>query len=229
MDAYNFGLALGAAGFAAMAIGSVAGARGRHGRGAPGRSAGRGHGQARGHARSVQVRSGHAQPSHTQSVRASINGSRGNALHLGGAGWRLLGALASPRVGFSAILGFGATGMLLRPAVAEPWLAVAAILGGVVFERFLIAPLWNFLARFESVPALTLESCVEDEARAVTGFDNAGHGLVAVELDGHIVQLLAVLSPQERGTGVKVRAGDRLRIEAVDANRNRCTVTYLGV
>jgi len=118
--------------------------------------------------------------------------------------------------------------MLLRPLLYEPWLAVAATFGGIAFERLLIAPLWSFLSRFESVPALTLESCVEDEARAVTGFDPAGHGLVAVELDGQIVQLLAVLSPRERGTGVKVRAGDRLRIEAVDASRNRCTVTYLG-
>ena len=207
-----------------MAIGSVVGARGRHGRVARGRSGGRAHGQARSHAPS-----GRAQSNNTQSVRVSVTGSRGSALHLGGAGWRLLGALASPRVGFSAILGFGATGTLLRPALGEPWLAVTAILGGVAFERFLIAPLWNFLSRFESVPALTLESCVEDEARAVTAFDRAGHGLVAVELDGHIVQLLAVLTPQERGTGVKVRAGDRVRIEAVDANRNRCTVTYLGV
>jgi len=212
VDAYNFGLALGAAGFAAMAIGSVAGARGRHGRGARGRSTVRGH-------------TGHARSNQTQSIR--VHG-RSDSLHLGSAGWRLLGALASPRVGFSAILGFGATGTLLRPALHEPWLATAAILGGIAFERLLIAPLWAFLSRFESVPAQTLESCVEDEARAVTGFDNAGHGLVAVELDGHIVQLLAVLTPGERGTGVRVRAGDRLRIEAVDANRNRCTVTYLG-
>ena len=126
------------------------------------------------------------------------------------------------------MLGFGATGMLMRPALHEPWLAAAAILGGIAFERLLIAPLWSFLSRFESAPALTLESCVEDEARAVTGFDAEGHGVVAVELDGHIVQLLAVISARERGTSVKVRVGDRLRIEAVDANRNRCTVTYLG-
>ena len=126
------------------------------------------------------------------------------------------------------MLGFGATGKLLRPVLLEPWLAVAAVLGGIAFERLLIAPLWSFLSRFESVPALTLESCVEDEARAVTGFDKTGHGLVAVELDGHIVQLLAVLSPREHGNGVNVRAGDRLRIEAVDAERNRCTVTLLG-
>ena len=198
-----------------MAIGSVAGVRGRHGRGTQSRSGARGRSP------------GHAKPAQTQSIRVHAP-DHGNAIHLGGAAWRFLGSLASPRVGFSAILGFGATGILLGPVLSEPWLAIAAILGGIAFERLVIAPLWNFLSRFESVPALTLESCVEDEARAVTGFDSAGHGLVAVELDGHIVQLLGVLTPRERGTGVKVRAGDRLRIEAVDANRNRCTVTYLG-
>ena len=161
-------------------------------------------------------------------MRASGAATRGHSLQVGNAAWRLLGALASPRIMFSAMLGFGATGLLLRPVLVEPWLASAAILGGITFERLLIAPLWRFFSRFESVPALTLETCVEDEARAVTGFDSDGHGLVAVELDGHIVQLLGVLSPQERGSGVRVRAGDRLRIEAVDSQRNRCTVSYLG-
>jgi hypothetical protein len=75
---------------------------------------------------------------------------------------------------------------------------------------------------------MTLESAVEDEARAVTSFDASGHGLVAVELDGQVVQLLATLTATERNAARKVRAGDRLRIEAVDAARNRCTVTYLG-
>jgi hypothetical protein len=58
-------------------------------------------------------------------------------------------------------------------------------------------------------------------------FDANGNGLVAVELDGQVVQLLATLNSNERGVARRVRAGDRLRIEAVD-DRNRCTVTYLG-
>jgi hypothetical protein len=69
---------------------------------------------------------------------------------------------------------------------------------------------------------------VSDEARAVTSFDANGHGLVAVELNGQVVQLLATLNPAERAAARKVRAGDRLRVEAVDDTRNRCTVTYLG-
>jgi hypothetical protein len=130
---------------------------------------------------------------------------------------------------FSFALGFGAIGVVLRPSLAGAWLAVSAIVGGIAFERLLVAPLWSFFFRFESPAALTLESCVEDEARAVTGFDSAGHGLVAVELDGQIVQLLGVLSSNDRSAGVHVRAGDRLRIESVHAARNHCTVTYLGV
>ena len=69
---------------------------------------------------------------------------------------------------------------------------------------------------------------MSDEARAVTSFDANGNGLVAVELDGQVVQLLATLNTTERAAARKVRAGDRLRIEAVDDTRNRCTVTYLG-
>jgi hypothetical protein len=126
------------------------------------------------------------------------------------------------------LVGFGAAGLLLRPFLAEPALLVVALGAGLAFEWALVAPLWRFLFRFASSPAATLESVVTDEARAVTSFDANGHGLVAVELDGQVVQLLATLNAAERATARKVRAGDRLRIEAVDDTRNRCTVTYLG-
>jgi len=117
---------------------------------------------------------------------------------------------------------------LLRPLLGEPALLVASLGAGLLFEWGLVAPLWRFLFRFASEPALTLESVVSDEARAVTSFDANGNGLVAVELDGQVVQLLATLNASERATARRVRAGDRLRIEAVDDTRNRCTVTYLG-
>ena len=81
--------------------------------------------------------------------------------------------------------------------------------------------------RFASRPALTLESCVTDSATAVTSFDAAGQGLVAIELDGQVVQVLATLVAGERTAGAMVRAGDRVRIDAVDADRNRCTVSLL--
>ena len=103
-------------------------------------------------------------------------------------------------------------------------LFVAALAGGIVFERFVVNPLWNFMFRFASAPAVTLESAVEDEARAVTNFDSSGSGLISVEVDGHFVQVLGTLTKSDRESGVRVRAGDSVRIEEVDADRNRCTV-----
>ena len=64
------------------------------------------------------------------------------------------------------------------------------------------------LFRFESSPAATLESAIEDDARAVMGFDANGQGLVALDVDGQIVQLLATLSADDRARGVRVRSGD---------------------
>jgi hypothetical protein len=102
----------------------------------------------------------------------------------------------------------------------------AAALGvGILFERVLVTPIWNFMFRFASAPALTLESAVSDEARAVTSFDANGQGLIAVELDGQSVQLLGTLQPSDRAMHVKVPAGARLRIEEVDSARNRCIVS----
>jgi hypothetical protein len=126
------------------------------------------------------------------------------------------------------LVGFGGAGLLLRPVLPEPLLLLTSLGAGLLFEWGLVAPLWRFLFRFASEPAETLESVVTDEATAVTSFDVNGHGLVAVELNGQVVQLLATLNAAERAAARKVRAGDRLRIEAVDDTRNRCTVTYLG-
>lgn len=122
------------------------------------------------------------------------------------------------------MVGFGAGGIAAAP-LGEPWRFGAAILAAAAFEALFVGPLWRFLFRFESSPALTLESAIEDEARAVTGFDASGRGLVAVDVDGQIVQLLARLSPEERSRGVRVRSGDTVRIAEVDAARGRCTVT----
>ena len=137
-------------------------------------------------------------------------------------------ALLSPRVAFSVLVGVGAAGVLLRPVLSERALLIASFGAGLVFEWMIVSPLWRFLFRFASAPALTLETAITDEARAVTAFDADGHGLVAVELDGQVVQLLATLNAKEQTAARRVRIGDRLRIEAVDTARNRCTVTYLG-
>ena len=122
------------------------------------------------------------------------------------------------------MVGFGAGG-ILTASLGEPWQFGAGVLGAVIFEAAIVGPLWRFLFRFESRAATTLESSIEDEARAVTGFDANGCGLVAVDVDGQVVQLLATLAPDERARGTRVRSGDMLRIAEVDAARGRCTVT----
>lgn len=133
----------------------------------------------------------------------------------------------SPRVLFSVALGLGTAGLVLRPVLGGPVLFAAALTAGILFERILVTPIWNFMFRFASTPALTLESAVTDEARAVTTFDSNGQGLIAVELDGQSVQLLGTLQPSDREMHVKVPAGARLRIEEVDSARNRCIVSLV--
>lgn len=137
--------------------------------------------------------------------------------------------LVSPRLWFTLLAGFGAAGLLVQPLVAGGAARAAmAVVGAVLFETLLARPLWNFAFRFASQPATTLEACVEDEVRAVTGFDRDGHGLVALELDGQVVQVLATLRAADRAAGVRVRAGDLVRVEEIDAARNRCVVSALG-
>jgi hypothetical protein len=133
----------------------------------------------------------------------------------------------SPRVWFSLFLGFGTAGLLLRPVLGGITLVLASVLGAIVFERFIVSPLWNFTMRFASRPASTLESAVSDEATAVTSFDGNGQGIVSLEVDGHVVQILATLQANDRLLGSRVRAGQRLRIEAVDEAKNCCTVSVL--
>jgi hypothetical protein len=140
----------------------------------------------------------------------------------------LLATLASPRTIFSLLIGFGATGVLLGHLLAGPALVGSAVLGGVGFERLLVTPLWNLMMRFASEPAQTLDQCITDVVQAVTPFDAAGQGIVAVELDGQITQILATLRPEDRTTGVHIHAGDKLRVEDVDATRNCCTVSLVS-
>ncbi|HEX8696175.1 MAG TPA: hypothetical protein VF746_27405 [Longimicrobium sp.] len=137
-------------------------------------------------------------------------------------------SLLSPRVIFSVLVGLGATGLFAREWLGGLLLFAVALAGGLAFEKLLVGPFWNFLFRFASQPALTLESALMDTATAVTGFDRNGQGLVSIELDGQVVQLLATLRPEDRAKGVRVHAGDALLIEEVDGARNRCTVSWTG-
>jgi hypothetical protein len=206
MDLYITSLLLGAAGLGVMALSGL-GARGHAAGGA------RGHGAA-GHAH------GHTHI-HTHSARGAQVSARSAAS-------RSLWAITSPRFLFSFFLGFGTAGLSVRPFAGGAVLAAVAVLGGVVLERFLVSPLWNFAMRFASTPASTLESAVTDEATAVTAFDVNGQGIVSVEVDGQVVQILATLQPDHRAlAGPRIRAGQRVRIDEIDAERNRCTVSLL--
>ena len=205
MDPYTFCLLLGALGLLGMSLTGM----GRHG-----------------HA-------GHAHPGHAHTTPhahdAAANSAATRTAHAAGGSLtsRLLWSLMSPRVLFTVLLGAGATGLLLRHTLGAGLLAGAAVAGGVIFEAALVRPVWNASMRFASHPALTLESCVTDPATAVTSFDAHGQGVVAVELDGQMVQVLATLLPAERAAGATVHAGDRVHIAAVDAGHNRCTVSLL--
>ncbi len=214
MDLYITSLLLGAAGLGVMALsglgsrghpGAIAGGRGHAGHGA--HLGGRAHSQVGHTARTV----GQAQ--------AAAGGIRGAAV-------KTVWSLTSPRVLFSFLLGFGTAGLVVRPLVGGVILPLAALAGGVALERLLVAPIWNFAMRFASTPAATLESAIADEATAVTAFDANGQGIVSLEVDGQVVQILATLQPDARLlAGPRVRAGQRLRIDDIDAERHRCTVS----
>ncbi len=206
MDPYLVSLATGAIGLGAMAIGGLS-----HGGHA-------GHGHA-GH--------GHAGHGHAGHGHAGHAGHAHHGDHTGdAAGWSWT-SLLSPRLLFSVLVGFGAGGVAATP-FGEPIRIAAAVLGAAAFETLLFGPIWRFLFRFESKPAATLESAIGDDARAATGFDADGCGLVSVDVDGQVIQLLATLSPDDRAVGVRVRSGDLVRIAEVDAARGRCTVTAIA-
>ncbi len=226
MDLYIFCVVLGAAGMAAMAfLGFTSSHGGHHGHDTAGHelhgvgghshTIGDGHAGAHGHG----VHHGHA--------AAHANA---HAPHAHPDGWKThVWTWLSPRVLFNVLVGFGATGLIAERLVG-PFLALPiALAGGLAFETVVVRPIFNSLFRFESQPAQTLESAIMSEARAVTGFDSRGNGLISLELGGEVVQILGTLTPDERNAGVRVHAGDSVRIEEVDSTRNRCTVSRIGL
>lgn len=233
MDIYRFCLYVGFTGIACMAvlgIGHLGFGHGTHGGSHDGHSGGHagghgadhaGHGAAHAgaHGHGATHDGGHA---HGQHGHAHSHG------HDAGDRFDALLGFLSPRVFFSLLLGFGASGVLLKQALTmEPHRLILALCGGLLFEKLFVQPLWNLVFRFASNPARTLESAVCEEARAVTDFDARGHGLIAIELDGRMLQVLGTLTAQNRAEGTRVRSGDRVFIEAVDPQRNSCTVSRL--
>ena len=211
MNPYTFSLALGATGLVVMALGGL----GHH----TGHASHTSHASGPGSTLSGHGHHGASLPSHGHGHTHQSH----DAPHVTPQG--KLWALLSPRVLFSFLVGVGASGLLLAHWLFEPLVAVGALAGGVLFERYVVTPIWNGLLRFASEPAQTLEHAVFDVAQAVTDFDAQGQGLIAVELDGQLIQVLAILRPEERSIGIQVHRGARVRIEEVDALRNRCLVS----
>jgi hypothetical protein len=226
MDLYIFCVVLGAAGMAAMAFLGFASSHGgaHHGHDTSGHEM---HGIGAPHGHSITPSHGHSTaPSHGHSTAPS----HGHAHELRPDGWKSnVWSWLSPRVLFNFLVGFGSTGLIVERLVGPVLALPIAVVGGVGFEAFVVRPLFNSLFRFESKPAQTLESALMSEGRAVTGFDANGNGLILLELGGEVVQVLGTQLNQEREAGVRIRAGDIVRIEEVDDARNRCTVSRLGL
>jgi hypothetical protein len=134
-----------------------------------------------------------------------------------GARWTRL--VPSPRLVFSLLALFGAFGNAFVAAAA-----LAAIVPTVLVERFAVTPVWRLVFRFQAEPSSPLEACILSEARAVTAFRN-GRGIVSVVRDGRAVQFSGSLTPAQ--AHLPVRVGDRLRVEDVDAKRERLTLSLV--
>lgn len=247
MHLYLFSLLLGFAGLLIMAVSGVAGHGGghSHGNGGGHLHAGGHHGDVNVHGVGGHLAAGHGHAGHVDAGGHALGHGPGHAghAHAGhahghgdhghhgehGGGDRAMGtwflSFLSPRALFSIMVGIGAAGLLLGGFLGGPLLAAAAVAGGFAFELLAVRPVWNFFFRFGSEPAFTLESAVTDVATAVTGFNAQGEGLVKLELNGEVVQVLARLSPADRATGVRVHTGDTLVVEDVDPVRNCCTVS----
>ena len=154
----------------------------------------------------------------------------GHGAHSAGSGraaW--MAGLLSPRVWFSLLLGFGASGILFKALLPHaPLLLLGSVIGAVMWERLLVAPIFNLCMGFASKPGRTLETAVAEEAVAVTHFDKDGCGLISIVLDGHEVRILGRLCPADRAAEREVHGGDRLFVEAVDTKHNSCTVSVLN-
>lgn len=138
----------------------------------------------------------------------------------------MLRFLPSPRMIFSLLALYGAFGNVLHGALHLPLYvaALVAIVPAALLEKFAVTPLWNAMIASQGKPSSPLEALTLCEAEAVTVFRN-GKGIVAMERDGRMVQFSAQLLPEQ--AHLPVHVGDRLRVEEVDADRERMTVTVL--
>jgi hypothetical protein len=121
---------------------------------------------------------------------------------------------------------YGAFGNALVHAahLATGVAAVLAIPPALLVERLLVRPVWNLLFRFQGDASTPLEQLILSEAQAVVPFRN-GRGMITTVRDGRRVQLNARLRPEDATRPVVF--GQRLRIEDVDARRERVTVSVI--
>ena len=132
----------------------------------------------------------------------------------------------SPRLAFSVLALYGAFANVFVAAHLPAWAAaLLAVVPAALLERFAMTPLWRTLFKLESQGSRPLAEIVMSEATAVTAF-RGGRGVVSVVRDGRLVQFSARLIDAQ--ASLPVRVGDRLRIEDVDAARERVTVSVLG-
>jgi hypothetical protein len=134
--------------------------------------------------------------------------------------------LPSPRGAFTALALYGAFGNALIEAfhLTPFFAALGALVPTVLVERLAVRPLWNLVFRLHGRPSASLGELVLNEAMAVVPFRN-GRGIVSTNREGRVVQLAARLCEEQASQTVNV--GDRLRIEEVDAQHERVTVSVL--
>ena len=134
--------------------------------------------------------------------------------------------LPSPRALFSSLALYGAFGDVMVAAhLAIGWAALAAVLPTVIVERFAVTPLWRLAFRYQGQPSAPLAAVVMSEATAVTPFRN-GRGIVSLVREGRMVQFSARLIDAQ--VGMPVQVGDRLRVEDIDPERERLSVSILS-
>jgi hypothetical protein len=229
MDLYIFCVVLGAAGMTAMAFLGFASSHGgaHHGHDTTGHEA---HGIGGHHVHTLAPGHVHGHVGPHADAHVHLTTHTHVHAHAPADGWKShVWSWLSPRVMFNFLVGFGATGLIVERLVGPVLALPIAIVGGIAFESFIVRPIFNSLFRFESRPAQTLESALMSEGRAVTGFDANGNGLVSLELGGEVVQVLGSQLKSDRASGVRIRAGDIVRIEEIDSTRNRCTVSRIGL
>ncbi len=166
--------------------------------------------------------SGHAVSGHAAGHGAHGSAQSGKAA--GPAPGKLAGIVPSPRTIFSLMALYGAFGYaLVEAAHLSPLLSgLIALIPAWLIEHFVATPLWNLLFRFQAKPSSPLHDLMLCEAEAVTPFSN-GRGIVRVVRDGRMVQFSARLPDEQAAMRVKV--GDKLCVEDVDAANERLTVT----